>query len=64
MKPPEYVIGCPECGERLVERTNGTTGEAFLGCPTYPRCLHTQPLPEHVKLRRAGAVPFPVPGFD
>ena len=29
---------CPECGEDMVKRTNGETGEQFYGCPMYPQC--------------------------
>jgi ssDNA-binding Zn-finger/Zn-ribbon topoisomerase 1 len=43
----------------MVERTNSLTGEALLGCSQYPECRETQPLPEHIKLRRRGAIPLP-----
>ena len=46
---------CPDCGRPLVERTNHATGEPFLGCSQYPACKHSEPLPEAVRLRRAGA---------
>lgn len=26
---------CPECGTKMVEKTNRTTGQKFLGCPNY-----------------------------
>lgn len=45
---------CPRCGAALAERTNRQTGETFLGCTQYPLCTHTEPIPESVKLRRAG----------
>lgn len=35
---------CPQCGSALVERRNRRSGEAFLACPRYPKCRHTQPL--------------------
>jgi len=35
---------CPKCGSLLVEKRNRRTGEAFLACPGYPACRHTQPL--------------------
>ncbi len=35
---------CPRCGAPLVVRTQRQTGEQFLGCSTFPRCRHTQPL--------------------
>lgn len=36
--------GCPRCGSPMVERTNRTTGESFLGCDRYPKCRGTRPL--------------------
>ena len=45
---------CPDCGRPLVERTNRATGTSFLGCPRWPECKHTEPLPEALRLRRAG----------
>jgi ssDNA-binding Zn-finger/Zn-ribbon topoisomerase 1 len=48
------VKPCPECGATLVERVNRATNEPFLGCSRWPECKHTEPLPESVKLRRAG----------
>jgi restriction system protein len=36
---------CPRCGNSLVERTNKSTGERFLGCKRYPRCKGTRPVP-------------------
>lgn len=48
------VKSCPDCGRPLVERTNRNTGSAFLGCSRWPECTHTEPIPESVKLRRAG----------
>ncbi len=33
---------CPKCGKTLVER-NGSRG-AFLACPGYPACKHSEPL--------------------
>lgn len=35
---------CPRCGKELVERTNRTTGEKFLGCTSYPACKGTRPI--------------------
>lgn len=55
----ETTIGCPDCGRKLVIRTNRETGQDFLGCPRYPDCQHTQPLPEWVRLKRAGAAMLP-----
>lgn len=47
---------CPNCGvaHRLTIRTNRATQEQFLGCPNWPECKHTEPLPEDVRLRAAG----------
>lgn len=53
---------CPECRAELVERINSGTGEAFLGCRRWPDCRYTRPLPESIKLRRAGHPVFP--GFE
>ena len=34
---------CPECQEgEIVIRTNGATGEEFLGCNEYPDCDYTE----------------------
>lgn len=45
---------CPRCGWRLTIRRNRETGEEFLGCTSWPDCAYTEPLPEHIRLRRAG----------
>ena len=37
----QSVDECPDCGARMVERTNRKTGEMFLGCSTYPECSGT-----------------------
>lgn len=56
----ELEKACPECGRELVIRTNRATGEEFIGCVGYPSfCQHTEPLPESIKMRRAGATPLP-----
>jgi hypothetical protein len=34
---------CPRCGSRMVERTNRSSGERFLGCQRYPRCKGVRP---------------------
>jgi DNA topoisomerase-1 len=46
-------IPCPNCGRMLVKKF-GRNG-AFLACPGYPECKHTQPLD-------ASELPVPVPG--
>ncbi len=38
---------CPDCGAKLVIRT-GRRG-SFLGCSAYPKCRHTENLPEELK---------------
>jgi len=32
---------CPRCGSELVERKNKNTGEAFIGCSSFPKCRYT-----------------------
>lgn len=32
---------CPRCGGALVQRTNRSTGQGFLGCSRFPRCRGT-----------------------
>lgn len=49
---------CP-AGHRLVVRKNRETGGDFLGCSQWPECQHTEPLPESLRLRLAGAPCFP-----
>lgn len=51
---PTITKACPRCGQPLVEKTNRTTGEPFLGCPSWPACEHTEPLPVDIVLRRQG----------
>ena len=46
-------IDCPSCGRKLVKKY-GRNG-AFLACPGYPDCKHTQPLDE-------SELPVPVDG--
>lgn len=36
---------CPKCGNKMARRHNRKTGEAFLGCTSYPSCRATLPLP-------------------
>lgn len=49
-------VGCPRCGAAtlLVVRTNRQQGNQFLGCPNWPKCGHTQPIPEHIRMEAAG----------
>lgn len=41
---PAQVEPCPRCHSALVERTNRTTGETFIGCSGFPRCRFTKQL--------------------
>ncbi|MFQ5494646.1 MAG: type I DNA topoisomerase [Phycisphaerae bacterium] len=45
-KPVPTDIACSECGKPMLIRT-GRTGP-FLGCSGYPKCRHSEPLPEGV----------------
>lgn len=51
----EITKTCPECGRALVIRTNRLTGIEFLGCIFWPECKHTEPIPESLRMRLAGA---------
>jgi len=42
--PALAAPSCPRCGAPLAIRRSRYGGEPFLGCSTYPRCHHTQPL--------------------
>jgi len=56
---------CPICREegrgsvKLIVRTNRDNGTQFLGCPNWPACTHSEPIPEHVKMEAAGAARLP-----
>lgn len=58
--PPKLEIPCPECRDNgrgivhLVIRVNRKSGHDFLGCPQWPECSHTQPVPEYLKMIQAG----------
>jgi ssDNA-binding Zn-finger/Zn-ribbon topoisomerase 1 len=58
-----WVPECLRCGAPTVRRTNGTTGEAFLGCSKYPECKGSlnadgsSPPPR--RSRRPGPFDFP-----
>lgn len=53
-------IPCPTCADNgrgsvmLIVRVNRKTGTEFLGCPEWPECTYTQPIPESVLMRLAG----------
>jgi ssDNA-binding Zn-finger/Zn-ribbon topoisomerase 1 len=59
---PEITKACPDCGRRLVIRTNRDNGSQFIGCTGYPECNHTEGIPETLKMRLAGAPELPM--FD
>lgn len=44
LPPNPFDSGCPKCGKPMLERRNGRTGEAFLGCTGYPACRGTRAL--------------------
>lgn len=56
---------CPDCRDegrgavKLVVRTNSENGTQFLGCPNFPMCRHSEPIPEDVKMEAAGATRLP-----
>ena len=62
MSTPTVTKACPDCGQPLVKRQNGQTGHEFLGCSQYPRCRHTEELPETLRMRLLGAPELPI--FD
>jgi hypothetical protein len=45
-EPPAHAIAICRCGSEMVERRRRRDGELFLGCPSFPACRHTQPIPE------------------
>ncbi|MBY4597116.1 restriction endonuclease [bacterium BD-1] len=40
---PEAGPACPKCGSPMAVRHNRKTGDAFLGCTSFPRCRETAP---------------------
>lgn len=46
---------CPDCGRELKIRTNRENGSEFIGCTGWPECKHTEPIPESLRMRLAGA---------
>ena len=56
-KGQEVHIGCPNCGiaTRLIVRVNKSNGGQFLGCPNWPKCSHTQNIPDHILMEALGA---------
>ena len=49
-------IPCPMCkdGTTVIVKTNKINGNQFLGCPKYPECDYTRPIPEAWKMRAQG----------
>jgi ssDNA-binding Zn-finger/Zn-ribbon topoisomerase 1 len=47
---------CPECndGTHLRIKTNNANGGQFLGCPNWPECVYTRPIPESWVMRAQG----------
>ncbi len=40
----EQSIQCPECGSKMIRRTNRKEGTEFYGCSLYPECKGTRPI--------------------
>lgn len=61
-------INCPTCldagrgAQRMQLRTNGVSGEEFLGCRLWPKCNRTQQVPAWLEMKRAGYAELP--GFE
>jgi len=50
-KNDNVTIWSCECGKgKMVRRKNSKTGEEFLGCSEFPRCMKTQPIIEEDEL--------------
>ena len=58
-KPAETTIACADCGQTMVVRMNRERQSEFLGCSQYPTCTNTQPIPEWLRLKKAGAAMLP-----
>ena len=41
---------CPQCGNVLVNRTNKSNNNEFLGCSGYPNCKYTSKLTDFIPL--------------
>ena len=50
---------CPECGQKLMVRTNRKTETDFLGCSEWPGCKYTETLPIDIEMKRRGAPTLP-----
>ena len=40
---PPTTPKCPKCGQPMIERHNGRTGDPFWGCRGYPACRGSRP---------------------
>ena len=54
---------CPRCSPavKLIVKTNRQNSNQFIGCPNWPECDYTAPIPEAVIMQAQGAQK--VPGF-
>lgn len=46
---PDKTPACPNCGQPMVKRTarqGSKAGQSFWGCPAYPDCKGTKPIPQ------------------
>lgn len=52
----EIEIYCPSCAplRKLIVKTNRHTDSQFLGCPNWPECNYTRPIPESIRMEQAG----------
>lgn len=59
----DFTKDCPTCGSLMRVRTNKDNGGRFMGCTGYPiSCTWTEPIPQYVLLKAAGAKMLP--GFE
>ena len=49
MTPLRVVESCPLCDSRLVLRHNRASGDAFVGCATFPVCKFTEPMHDRLQ---------------
>lgn len=57
----ETARRCPKCGPttKLIIRTNRQNESQFLGCPNWPKCDHSAPIPQDMIMEEAGAQRLP-----
>jgi len=55
-KNSEVSRNCPLCPNsvKLIVKENHITGHQFLGCPNWPECDYTAPIPEELIMRVQG----------